>query len=239
MPRLRRGSTIDQISANTMNRLMELQKESLESKPSKSSTKLPFTKVVGRNDCGYDLKPGSPVRLADYFPEESAYSGSARGWFRLLPLTLPTTSTAVWTTPGIVLDGCVNGDLVDVAIDGLVEASVGGGGAGSYVCPNLSTTLDHRERLQSSSVGFAITRAVLSTTHLIQFGPNRWEAFYMITQRSPLRATLYHGPGSTLATDVHLIDAHSLAAWQVVNDVGWAEMIFGQWIIKTPVCRDV
>jgi hypothetical protein len=238
--KLRRGARISDISAADYNRLLDLQKQSLAGKPGQSTNKQPFTKVLGRNDCGYDLQPGYPVRLDTFYPEESAFSGFRRGWFSLKPLFLPESPLANWLRPAIVLDGCPQGEMVNVAIDGVVEAKVGSGN-GNFVCPITESSSSHRGTLQRSTVGFARSIAVLSSDlQLIQFGPSRWEAFYKLTQVvSGLRGTIYHSGTLTLQTNVPIADTHAIATWQAVDDVGWVELWDGQWMIKFPICRDV
>jgi hypothetical protein len=118
-----------------------------------------FTYAVGKNDCGFDLVPGAPVRIGAFTPQEATNVVPRIGWYSLKPAYVPRTGTeytnnraSMWSV-GVMLDYCADTKLARFAIAGVVDCKISGTGwfAGMFE----SSESDHQSKAKASyAMGF-------------------------------------------------------------------------------------
>jgi hypothetical protein len=119
-----------------------------------------YTYAVGKNDCGFDLVPGAPVRIGSFTPQESTNVVPRIGWYSLKPAFLPRTYSQyasnranMWSI-GVMLDYCADGKLARFAIAGIVDCKISGTGWFANMFEQSET--DHQSKAKASyAMGFA------------------------------------------------------------------------------------
>ncbi len=160
MSRIRAGSGLSAISATKLQRVLDLQKDIVgPTAQGGIDVQRQYTYAVGRNDCGFDLLPGAPVRIGGFTPQESTGVIPRIGWYSLKPAFVPRTGTEytnnranIWSV-GVMLDYCADTKLARFAIAGLVDCKISGTGwfAGMFE----STESDHQSKAKASyAMGF-------------------------------------------------------------------------------------
>ncbi|MEQ1828523.1 MAG: hypothetical protein ABL921_21350 [Pirellula sp.] len=186
MARLKAGDGLSAISASALQRAFDATASGrLDARPGNDPKRLPYTKAVGKNETGYAIKPGAPILLGEFIPddEDAAFSGRIPGYFKCWPAFLPLTAANRSEIAGnlcdanrvaIALEAAEDDALFDIAIDGVVQASFDTTNAGPYasLLSNASGTT-YRDKIGANTIaGFAriITRLDAKATALIQFG---------------------------------------------------------------------
>lgn len=207
-----------------------------------------YSSVTGRNDCGYDLVPGSPVVLQTFTADQASpqLGNWKKGWVSLRPCYMPRTiaeSNALLGSLfsiGIVLDGIAQNATGEVAVSGIVECNCTTPGSG-WVRPLTQATTDHRSRLMTHPT-WGVARHIRDTgpnMALIDLNASSNRIFYSLRQRMqiPVNATLANFATSTEVFYVQ--DAYAIAQWQANEDLGEAMLLTGnRWHVVNPWCVD-
>lgn len=142
--RLRKGSTLADISASSLNKVFDTIKED----PSILDNRkvLPFSgqTVSGRNDCGHDLAIGAGVILHNRTAELTPWGNWRNGWYQFHPIYWPVSAAELTALVGpvlrcgVVLEPIAQGQHGKVAMSGIVEVIATYAGE-PYIRPHLKT----------------------------------------------------------------------------------------------------
>lgn len=118
-----------------------------------------YTYAIGKNDCGFDLVPGAPVRIGAFTAQETTQVMPRIGWYSLKPAFIPRTSIEynnnranMWSI-GVMLDYCESTKLARFAIAGVVDCKLTG--TGWYAGLLESSDTNHQNRAVASyAMGF-------------------------------------------------------------------------------------
>ncbi len=161
MGQLRKGAGLGSVSARKLQRVLELQNEKFgPASQGGIDVQRQYIYAIGRNECGFDLVPGAPVRIGSFTPQESTNVMPRIGWYGLTPAYLPRSTTEysdtrenMWSI-GVMLDYCANLKLARFAISGVVDCKIDTPGcfAGLYESSDSS----HQSKAKGSyAMGFA------------------------------------------------------------------------------------
>jgi hypothetical protein len=206
-----------------------------------------YVTAVGRNDCGYDLVPGSPVVLSTFTADRSpAQLGNAKaGWLSLRPCYLPRTlaeSNAVQGdlfSIGITLDAIAQNASGPVAVSGVVECNCHLQGRG-WISPMTQVNNDFRSKVTVNGM-WGVARKICDTgtgLALIDLNSSNNRIFYQLKEQMKIPAL------STLATlqafseDYYVLDSFAIAQWQANEDRGEAMLLANRWVVVNPWCVD-
>jgi hypothetical protein len=204
-----------------------------------------YIKATGRNDCGYDLLPGSPVVLGAFTADAaSPQLGNARkGWHSLRPCYLPRTlaeSNALQGdlfSIGITLDAIAQNASGEVAIGGVVECNCQQAGPG-WMSPMTQADTNFRSKLTVNNV-WGVARKICDTgtgLALIDLNAANNRTFYRLTQPMQIPSQATTATLQTLAGNFYVIDSFGIAQWQANEDRGEAMLINNRWIVVNPWC---
>lgn len=219
MSRLRSGSGLGNISATKLQRVLDLQKDQIGPvSTAANEVQRQYTYAIGRNECGYDLLPGAPVRIGVFTPQESTDVMPRIGWYQLRPAWIPRTAsqytdtrTNMWSI-GVMLDYCPDTTLARFAIAGVVECRMSGSGwfAGMFESSNNN----HQSMSQASyAMGFGrIVASIDANWAKVELGcavgPTLvGTASGAITAGSAGTVTLKHPTTSGWAASAHTVPA--------------------------------
>jgi len=246
LPRRRFAGEKTKISASEWNNLIEPSQRLGTQTPNKP-TEITYVSATGRNDCGYDLVPGSPVVLGTFTADQTPtqLGNSRKGWYSLRPCYLPRTlaeSNALQGSLfsiGITLDAIAQNASGTVAISGVVECNCAAAGAG-WISPMTQSTTDFRSRVTVNAV-WGVARKICDTGSglaLIDLNSSNNRIFYRLKEqmKTPTQATLATLESST--GDFFVLDSYAIAQWQANEDRGEAMLLNNRWVVVNPWCVD-
>lgn len=210
-------------------------------------TEITYVSATGRNDCGYDLVPGSPVVLGAFTADRTpAQLGNAKqGWYSLRPCYLPRTlaeSNALQGSLfsiGITLDAIAQNASGQVAVAGVVECNCHVAGSG-WISPMTQADTNFRSRVTVNGV-WGVARKICDTgtgLALIDLNSSSNRMFYRLKEqmKTPALATLTNI--QTFTDDFVLFDTFAIAQWQANEDRGEVMLLNNRWVVVNPWCVD-
>lgn len=210
-------------------------------------TEITYVSATGRNDCGYDLVPGSPVVLGIFTADRSpAQLGNAKqGWYQLRPCYLPRTLTESNALQGdlfnigITLDAIAQNASGQVAVAGVVECNCLVPGPG-WIAPLTQANNDFRSRVQVNGM-WGLARKICDTgtgLALIDLNASSNRIFYRLTEqmRAPNQATI--ATLQAFSGNFFVQDTFAIAQWQANEDRGEAMLLNNRWQVVNPWCVD-
>lgn len=246
LPQRRFSGDKTRISANEWNQIVD--------KVSKLGTQTPkahidrgYVIATGRNDCGYDLVPGSPVVLGTFTPDQTPtqLGNRRKGWHSLRPFYLPRTLTESNAVQGdlfsigITLDAIAQNASGEIAISGVVECNCALPGAG-WIAPMPQDTTDYRSKVTVNGM-WGVARKVCDTGSgiaLIDLNSSNNRIFYRLKEqmKTPSLSTLANLQSVT--QDLFVLDSFAIAQWQANEDRGEAMLLNNRWVVVNPWCVD-
>lgn len=239
--RLKKGSTISDVSARAFNRLLDIQGDPVGSKAINGRGSQRFVSVVAKNNCTYTLQPGSPVILGTFTGEGSGWGNSRNGWLNVHPCYLPINVTEANELASSLFNvGVVVGDSIeanacgDVAISGTVEIKCDSGAG--FLLPRVKTASYQDSAAVSNGFGFARKIADLGNGFAL-CDLNCLSNFltYTLTQnrQAPPNAT---NAQLSLGPNAFVVDSYGCAALQLIGDQGVAMWLGNRFVITVPWC---
>lgn len=246
IPKRRFSGDKTPISAAEWNNLIEPTSKLGTDTPPVSAERT-YVTATGRNDCGYDLVPGSPVLLSTFTPDRTpAQLGNAKlGWLSLRPCYLPRTlveSNALLGdlfSIGITLDAIAQNASGQVAVSGVVECNCALPGNG-WISPLTQVNTDFRSRVTVNGM-WGVARKICDTGSglaLIDLNSSNNRIFYRLKEqmKTPVQSTL--ATLQSFSGDFYVQDAYAIAQWQANEDRGEAMLINNRWVVVNPWCVD-
>jgi len=246
LPRRRFAGEKTKISASEWNNLIEPSQRLGTQTPNKP-TEITYVSATGRNDCGYDLVPGSPVVLGTFTADQTPtqLGNSRKGWYSLRPCYLPRTlaeSNALQGSLfsiGITLDAIAQNASGQVAVAGVVECNCHVAGAG-WISPMTQADTNFRSRVTVNGV-WGVARKICDTgtgLALIDLNSSSNRMFYRLKEqmKTPSLATLTNIQSFT--EDFVLFDSFAIAQWQASEDRGEVMLLNNRWVVVNPWCVD-
>lgn len=224
MGQLRKGAGLGSISARQLQRVLEMQNEQFgPTNQGGIGVQRQYIYAVGRNDCGFNLVPGAPVRIGAFTPQESTNVMPRIGWYSLTPAYLPRSNVEysetrenLWSI-GVMLDYCDTTKLARFAISGVVDCRIDTPGCFAGLYESSDSSLQSKAS-GSYAMGFArILARIDANWAKVELGLCQAErtgtAISVITASSPTAPT-------EVAVLVDGLTGASIKAYTTVVNIG-------------------